>query len=77
MLDFLSYFRRRRNPASRRDAADAGEVMDLGSMGGAISVTYVDIASLPAPARAPRDAQRVRRSRKSPPELCRSIARHS
>ena len=69
MLDFLSYFRRRRNPASRRDTADAGEVMDLGSMGGAISVSYVDIASLPAPARAPRDAQRARRSRKSPPEL--------
>jgi lipopolysaccharide export system ATP-binding protein len=69
VLDFLSYFRRRRNPASRRDAADADEVIDLGSMGGAISVTYVDIASLPAPARAPRDAQRVRRPRKTPPEL--------
>ena len=69
MLDFLSYFRRRRNPASRRDAADADEVIDLGSMGGAISVTYVDIASLPAPARAPRDAQRVHRPRKTPPEL--------
>jgi lipopolysaccharide export system ATP-binding protein len=69
VLDFLSYFRRRRNPASRRDAADADEVINLGSMGGAISVTYVDIASLPAPARAPRGAQRVRRPHKTPPEL--------
>jgi lipopolysaccharide export system ATP-binding protein len=69
VLDFLSYFRRRRNPASRRDAADADGVIDLGSMGGAISVTYVDIASLPAPARAPRDARRVRRPNKSSSEL--------
>jgi lipopolysaccharide export system ATP-binding protein len=37
-------------------------------MGGAISVNYVDIASLPAPTRVPRDGQRVRHSRKSPPE---------
>jgi lipopolysaccharide export system ATP-binding protein len=68
VLDLLSYFRRRRNPASRLEAVDAGEIIDLGSMGGAISVNYVDIASLPAPARVPRDGQRVRRSRKSPPE---------
>ena len=69
MLDFLSYFRRRRNPPRRRGAAGAGEVMDLGSMGGAISVNYVDIASLPAPARAPRDAKLARRPRKAPSEL--------
>jgi lipopolysaccharide export system ATP-binding protein len=68
VLDLLSYFRRRRNPASRLEAVDAGEIIDLGSMGGAISVNYVDIASLPAPARVPRDGQRVRHSRKSPPE---------
>jgi lipopolysaccharide export system ATP-binding protein len=69
VLDFLSYFRRRRNPASGRGVGDAGEVIDLGSMGGPISVTYVDIASLPAPARTSREAQRVRRPRKTPPEL--------
>ena len=59
MPDFLSYFRRRRNPGTRRDPAAADEVIDLGSMGGAISVSYVDIASVPAPARAPRKVARM------------------
>jgi len=69
VLDFLSYFRRSRNPASRREPAAADEVMDLGSMGGAISVTYVDIASLPAPVRAPREARSVRAPRKPAPQV--------
>ncbi len=49
MPDFLSYFRRRRNPALRREFAAADEVIDLGSMGGAISANYVDIASVSTP----------------------------
>jgi lipopolysaccharide export system ATP-binding protein len=60
--DFLSYFRRRRSGAPRRGPAAADEVIDLGSMGGAISVTYVDIASVAPPARAPREARHVRRN---------------
>ncbi len=48
-MNILSHFRRR--PAGTRQAAVAGdEVIDLTSMGGVISGTYVDIASLPAPA---------------------------
>ena len=67
MVAFLSYFRRRRNASSRRDPGAAGEAIDLGSMGGVISVAYADIASLPAPARDSRGARRVRKPRKSPP----------
>jgi lipopolysaccharide export system ATP-binding protein len=67
VVAFLSYFRRRRNTSSRRDPGAAGEAIDLGSMGGVISVTYADIASLPAPARDSRGARRARKSRKSPP----------
>jgi lipopolysaccharide export system ATP-binding protein len=70
--DFLSYFRRRRNPRTRRDPAAADEVIDLGSMGGAISVNYVDIASVPAPARASRKAARVPDRRKPAAEVRRS-----
>jgi lipopolysaccharide export system ATP-binding protein len=57
--DFFSYFRRRRNPVARRDPAAADQVIDLGSMGGAVSFNYVDIASVPNAARAPRKAARV------------------
>ncbi len=59
MQDIFSYFRRR-NPA-RRKTIMAGEVaIDLANMGGAINGTYIDIASLPAPAEKPR-------SRRPPP----------
>jgi lipopolysaccharide export system ATP-binding protein len=67
--DFFSYFRRRPKPVSRREPAAADEVIDLGSMGGAISANYVDIASVPAPARAPRKAARVPDRRKPPAEV--------
>ena len=68
MLAFLSYFRWRRNPFWRRESAAAGEAIDLGSMGGVISVTYADIASLAAPGNDSRQARRSRGLRKSPPE---------
>jgi len=67
VLAFLSYFRWRRNSGLRREAGAAGDAIDLGSMGGVISVTYDDIASLPAPARSSREARRARSPRKSPP----------
>ncbi len=47
MLDFLSIFRRRNAPASRKPAADY-EPIDLTTIGGAISTIYLDIASVPA-----------------------------
>jgi lipopolysaccharide export system ATP-binding protein len=67
--DFLSYFRRRRNPALRRGPAATDEVIDLGSMGGTISVNYVDIASVPVPGRQPRKAARVPDRRKPPADV--------
>jgi lipopolysaccharide export system ATP-binding protein len=47
VLDILSYLRRRSVPPSRKPLADH-EAIDLGSMGGAISTVYLDIASVPA-----------------------------
>jgi lipopolysaccharide export system ATP-binding protein len=67
VLPFLSYFRSRRNAPSRVEPSVAGEAIDLGSMGGVISVTYADIASLPVPDRDQRQARRVRSPRISPP----------
>jgi lipopolysaccharide export system ATP-binding protein len=67
VLPFLSYFRSRRNGSSRRQLSLTGEAIDLGSMGGVISVTYADIASLPVPNRDSRQARRVRSPRISPP----------
>jgi len=59
VADILSYFRRRA-PAARR-TPPTEEIIDLETMGGAISNVYLDIASLPAPverarARAPSPA---------------------
>ncbi len=71
MPDIFSYFRRRRRPAPRQLGAVADEVIDLGSMGGAINGTYVDIASVPAnteKARSARPQQRQRRPPPPPPE---------
>jgi lipopolysaccharide export system ATP-binding protein len=67
VLPFLSYFRSRRNAPPRVVPGVAGEAIDLGSMGGVISVTYADIASLPVPDRDSRQARRVRSPRISPP----------
>jgi lipopolysaccharide export system ATP-binding protein len=48
-LDIFSHFRRRSAPRQREPLGD-GNVIALGSMGGAINGTYVDIASLPVTA---------------------------
>jgi lipopolysaccharide export system ATP-binding protein len=47
VLDLLSLFRRRNATASRKPPADY-EPIDLTTIGGAISTSYLDIASLPA-----------------------------
>jgi lipopolysaccharide export system ATP-binding protein len=47
VVDIFSYFRRRRGMMPRQPFA-ADEAIDLGSIGGTINSTYVDIASLPA-----------------------------
>jgi lipopolysaccharide export system ATP-binding protein len=56
VVDIFSYFRRNGAPP-RRPALAGGEVIDLTSMGGEISDTYVDIASVPAPDRKTRGKQ--------------------
>jgi lipopolysaccharide export system ATP-binding protein len=68
VADLFSYFRRRGSAASRKPDRQPGrqpsrqayrapeaelEAIDLGSIGGAISTIYLDIASAPAPASAP------------------------
>ena len=67
MLPFLSYFRSRRNAPSRVEPGVAVEAIDLGSMGGVISATYADIASLQVPDRESRKTRRVPSPRISPP----------
>jgi lipopolysaccharide export system ATP-binding protein len=64
--DIFSYFRKRRGLAPRQQPLGQGhEAIDLGSMGGAINGSYVDIASSPENARTARP-QRQRRP--PPPE---------
>jgi lipopolysaccharide export system ATP-binding protein len=79
VVDIFSYFRRRPSRAPRRQVAAGGDAIDLASMGGAISATYLDIASVPATAetsrgkRAPRqrspDLVPPRAPRQRPPDL--------
>jgi lipopolysaccharide export system ATP-binding protein len=60
----FSIFRRRGRPATRQAVIAEEEVIDLGSMGGEINGTYLDIASAPertARVRAERPRQRERR----------------
>ena len=57
MLNIFSYFRRRVAPAQRKLVPD-GEAIGLASMGGVISATYVDIASVPT---------RIKKARKPAP----------
>ncbi len=52
MVDIFSYFRRRRGSAPRQPVAAADDAIDLGSMGGTINGTYLDIASAPAEPKA-------------------------
>ena len=64
MLNIFSYFRRRVAPAHRKLVPD-GETIELASMGGVISGTYADIASVPARTKkarkpAPRPPQQER-----------------
>jgi lipopolysaccharide export system ATP-binding protein len=56
VVDIFSYFRRNGAPP-RSPALAGGEVIDLASMGGEISDTYVDIASVPSPDRKARGKQ--------------------
>jgi lipopolysaccharide export system ATP-binding protein len=53
VLDLFSYLRRRRKATHRKPFAEQ-EAMDLGSIGGVINGTYLDIASLPDPAQKSR-----------------------
>ncbi len=68
VLDIFSYFRRRA-PARRQPAATAAaeDAIGLASMGGAINGTYLDIASLPAPAEKARSKPPARPLRQPPP----------
>ena len=69
MLNILSYLRRSRAPARRKPLAE-DEAIDLASIGGTINVTYLDIASGPAPARRARSKSppRPQRQPDRPPE---------
>jgi lipopolysaccharide export system ATP-binding protein len=72
VLDIFSYFRRRRATPVRHGAA-AGDpvaddnVIDLGSIGGAINGSYVDIASARVPAKKARGKPASREQRRAPP----------
>ncbi len=68
-MDIFSYFRRRRSPAPRQPVAAGGEAINLGSMGGAISASYRDIASVPAAAERSRGRRPQRPPRQLPPEI--------
>jgi lipopolysaccharide export system ATP-binding protein len=65
VLDIFAYFRRR-GPAPRQPVAAEDEPIDLGSIGGAINGTYLDIASLPAFEQKARN-KLPRRQRPPPP----------
>jgi lipopolysaccharide export system ATP-binding protein len=70
VVDIFSYFRRRRGMVPRQSFA-ADEAIDLGSIGGAINSTYVDIASVPAAdekVRARPPAPRRPPPRRPPPD---------
>jgi lipopolysaccharide export system ATP-binding protein len=62
----FSYFRRL-SPARRKAAVAASEAIDLGSIGGAINGSYLDIASLPAPVEKVRGRAPSRPQRSPPP----------
>jgi lipopolysaccharide export system ATP-binding protein len=68
--DIFSYFRRRRAPARRKAVAAKDQAIDLASIGGAINGTYLDIASLPAPAQKARSRPPARPQRQpsQPPQ---------
>ncbi len=74
-MNILSRFRRR--AARTRLVADADEAIDLASMGGVINGSYVDIASLPAAAKArakappPDDQERQPPPQPAPPPASR------
>ena len=63
MPDIFSYFRRRGAPVRRKPVAADDETMDLANMGGAISGTYLDIASVTAPAAKARSKRPPRPAR--------------
>ena len=69
MVDILSYFRRSQMSARRKPLA-AEEVIDLSSMGGEISITYLDIASGPAVEKKARSKapERIKRQPDPPPD---------
>jgi lipopolysaccharide export system ATP-binding protein len=57
--DIFSYFRRPAGPARRAPLAE-GDAIALDSIGGAISNSYLDIASVSAPGPAPAPTERAR-----------------
>jgi lipopolysaccharide export system ATP-binding protein len=66
-LDILSYFRRLKTPVQRAPAA-GDEAIDLGTMGGEINGTYLDIASVSAPAPKARTKERPLRQPERQPD---------
>jgi len=64
VVDLFSYFRRR--PAAGREPAAFDDAIDLGSIGGAILDTYVDIASVEAPQKKTRSKPPPRQERPPP-----------
>ena len=67
-MSIFSYFRRPPRAARRQPAAAADEAIDLARMGGAISDSYVDIASLPMSEQKPRARRAPRARGRAPPE---------
>ncbi len=67
MLDIFSYFRRRPTPV-RQEPAAGDEPIDLASMGGSINGTYLDIASVAAPAEKARSKAPARPPRQPAPQ---------
>ncbi len=68
MLDIFSYFRRRGGSARRQPAAAGDDAIDLGSIGGVINGTYLDIASAPAAEAKARSKRPPQQPRQRPPE---------
>ena len=58
MVEFFSFFRKRRRGPPRAALAVHDETMDLANLGGTINGTYLDIASVPVSPERPRGGSR-------------------